>query len=97
MPRNGITLRSTVEYAFSQSATYDCVFTFGLDGLLFAINSVFYSHATVQMLNFSRSLNFWNPVLNKDNSLNFVKYTAHNKILHVKSTDIIWFCIVHSE
>ena len=97
IPRNGITLSSRVEYVFFQSVTYDCIIIFGLDDLLFLIKSVFYNQATVQMLNLSRSLNFWKLVLTKDNTLNFVKYTVHTKMLHVKSTIINWFYILHSE
>jgi hypothetical protein len=66
-------------------------------GILFVIESVFFNRVTVQILNFSRSLNFWKPIITKGNSLNFVKYTAHTKILHVKSTEINWFYILHSE
>jgi hypothetical protein len=97
IPRNWNTPRSRLEYAFFQSVTYDCIIIFGLDGLLFVIKSVFYNQATVQMLNFSLSLIFWKPVITKDNTLNFVKYTPHTKMLHVKSTIINWFCISHNE
>jgi hypothetical protein len=71
---------------------YDCVFIFDAD---FFGNKICYLHkpAAVRMLNFSHSLHFWQPTVTKDNSLHFVKYTAHRKILHLKSTDISWFYI----